>query len=200
MNHLESVLRSAVRDLEASGARFALVGGLAVSARAEPRFTRDVDLAIAVPGDAAAEALVAGLRTRGYVPVASVEQEAVGRLAQVRTVPGGEPEGGAIVDLRFASSGIEQEIVDAAVSLEILPGLRVPVATMGHLLAVKVLARDDRTRPQDRVDLLALLRRAGPGDVDVAEKGLSLIQQRGYARGRRLTEEFASLRREPGSP
>jgi hypothetical protein len=33
------------------------VGGLAVSSRCEPRFTRDLDLAVASPDDAAAEAL-----------------------------------------------------------------------------------------------------------------------------------------------
>lgn len=169
-----------------------------MSVRTEPRFTRDVDLAVAVSGDSAAEALVSSLRARGYTPLASVEQEAAGRLAQVRMVPGGEPEEGVIVDLLFASSGIEREIVDAANSLDVLPGLRVPVATTGHLLALKVLARDDRTRPQDRVDLLALLRRAGPEDIEAAETGLSLILQRGYARGRRVLEEFAALRQEIG--
>lgn len=37
---------------------FALVGGLAVSARTEPRFTRDADLAVALASDAEAEALI----------------------------------------------------------------------------------------------------------------------------------------------
>lgn len=34
---------------------WALVGGLAISARIEPRFTRDLDIAIAVENDARAE-------------------------------------------------------------------------------------------------------------------------------------------------
>lgn len=42
---LESVLGDIVRHLQRLGRPFALVGGLAVSLRAEPRFTRDVDLA-----------------------------------------------------------------------------------------------------------------------------------------------------------
>ncbi len=33
------------------GLRWALIGGLAVAVRAEPRFTRDVDLAVAVADD-----------------------------------------------------------------------------------------------------------------------------------------------------
>jgi hypothetical protein len=48
----------AARDLEACGGSFALVGGLAVAARAEPRFTRDVDLVLAIERDVDAEHLV----------------------------------------------------------------------------------------------------------------------------------------------
>ena len=39
-----------------------LVGGLAVSARCEPRFTRDIDIAVALADDAQAEKLVRALR------------------------------------------------------------------------------------------------------------------------------------------
>ena len=51
---LES-LRLVVRDLDEAELRWALIGGLAVSARAEPRFTRDVDVCVVVPDDATAE-------------------------------------------------------------------------------------------------------------------------------------------------
>ena len=43
-------------DLRAIRARWALVGGLAVSARAEPRTTRDIDVAIALAGYTIGEA------------------------------------------------------------------------------------------------------------------------------------------------
>lgn len=66
MNRVESALRAAVEDLRASGVKVALVGGLAVSARTEPRFTRDVDLAIAVAGDREAERVANALTSRGY--------------------------------------------------------------------------------------------------------------------------------------
>jgi hypothetical protein len=42
----DRVVGPIARALEARGRRFALVGGLAVSLRAEVRFTRDVDLAV----------------------------------------------------------------------------------------------------------------------------------------------------------
>ena len=51
MNALERSVRTIVGHLRRLDRRFALVGGLAVSARAEPRLTRDADLAVAVSDD-----------------------------------------------------------------------------------------------------------------------------------------------------
>jgi len=187
---LRDALASIAPALRRLDAKFALVGGLAVSVRTEPRFTRDIDLAVAVPGDKEAEALVHKLRAAGYHPVAHLEQEATGRLATVRLQTSAT---GAIVDLLFASSGIEAEIVGEAQPLEVLPGVRLPVAKLAHLLALKILARDDRARPQDRADALALLAAAGEDALDETRRALSLIERRGYARGRDLARELARL-------
>jgi hypothetical protein len=86
MNPLERSLRQVVEDFRALDRAFALVGGLAVSSRAEPRLTRDVDLAVAVVDDDDAEALLRNLLARRYQVVALVEQESVGRLATARLV------------------------------------------------------------------------------------------------------------------
>lgn len=45
---LTQALRHASEELSAVGVPWALVGRLAVAVRAEPRFTRDIDLALAV--------------------------------------------------------------------------------------------------------------------------------------------------------
>ena len=193
MSRLEAVLRRIARDLIDLGYAWALVGGLAVSVRTEPRFTRDVDLAVAVGTDRDAERLVRELQGRGYQVQAVVEQEATGRLATTRLVPPGEDPAGVVLDVLFASSGIESEITAAAEPLEVLPGLRAPVATVGHLIALKVLARDDRTRPQDRTDLVHLMSGAKPADMSQARDALALIRQRGYARGKDLAGEFERL-------
>jgi predicted nucleotidyltransferase len=193
VNHLEAVLRAAALDLAGLGTQWALVGGLAVSARTEPRFTRDVDLVIAVAGDRDAEQAIHALQQRGYRVQALVEQEAAGRLATARLVPRGGDEAAIVLDILFASSGIEREIADAADVLEILPGLRVPVAGVGHLLALKLLSRDDRTRPQDRVDLAQLLRVASPSDLDVARRAVGLIHARGFQRDRDLARDLEQL-------
>jgi hypothetical protein len=100
LSRAEAALRRIVADLRELGRRFALVGGLAVSARTEPR--------------------------------------------------------------------------------------PVPVARLGHLIALKVLARDDRTRPQDRVDLAALLTQADAAALGEAREALTLVARRGFQRGRDL--------------
>lgn len=193
MTPLESVLRRIVADLARAGAHCALVGGLAVSIRTEPRFTRDADLVVAVPGDAEAEALIRRLRGDGYDVTALIEQDAAQRLATVRLRPDADP-GAPIVDLLFASSGIESEIVRDAESVEVLPGLPLRVARTGHLIALKLLSRDDVKRPQDIVDLRALLKGASPEEIARAGEAAEAIIARGYHRGRDLSADLDALR------
>jgi predicted nucleotidyltransferase len=195
VSSLESALRRLLEQLTNHGARLAIVGGLAVSARTEPRFTRDADVCVAVPDDAGAEALIRRLQGDGYVAVTLVEQEAVKRVATVRLTSPGDPEG-VVLDLLFASSGIEAEVVADAEVVDLFEGLRVPIATVPALIALKVLSRDDAMRPQDRVDLVALLRGATAGDLDEARRLLALIHERGYARGRDLLAGLASMEAE----
>ena len=185
-NRLHAALTRVVRDLTRHGQRFAMVGGLAVSVRAEPRLTRDLDLAVALGGDAEAEALIRTLRMGGYRTIALVEHEAAQRLATVRLVTPEEGDAGIVADLLFASSGIEAEVVDQAEALEVLPGITLPVARTGHLIALKLLARDDRHRPQDADDLVALRRVADDAEVTRARAAVRLVQERGFDRGRDL--------------
>ena len=49
----ELAIRGICNELATKGRKFAVVGGLAVSVRAEVRFTRDVDVAISVVDDQA---------------------------------------------------------------------------------------------------------------------------------------------------
>ncbi len=192
MTSLETALREIDTDLVRAGVSHALVGGLAVSVRTQPRFTRDADLAVAVTSDTEAEALIHELRTRNYRVEAIVEQDAVGRLATVRLTRSNEPHP-PVLDLLFASSGIEPEVVAAAEPIELLPNLRMGVARTGHLIALKVLSRDDVGRPQDLVDLRALLSVATPVELARARDALMLIAARGYHRGRDLASEMNAL-------
>jgi len=92
----------------------------------DPRFTKDLDFAIAVASDGEAAEVVLRLRSRGYYPVEVLEQDYVERLSGVRLGRNGSD---VLVDLLFASSGIENEVVAGADRLEVLPRLTIPVAT-----------------------------------------------------------------------
>lgn len=192
MTAIEHVLRSALADLARAGIQSALVGGLAVSARLEPRFTRDIDLAVAVDSDAMAERLVSSLLSRGYRLISQVEQEDAGRLATARLLPPGQGEEGVVLDLLFATTGIEAEIVREAEAIEVFPTLGLPVAGVPHLVAMKLLSVDP-SRPQDRVDLVALVREMSPADLERARELLGLVEQRGYHRKRDLLSDLDAL-------
>jgi hypothetical protein len=185
---LAEALARIATDLRLLSRPWALVGGLAVSAHAAPaRLTRDVDVAIAVSGDPEAEALIRDLQGRGYGTESMLEQSAVGRLATMRLISPVPRTATVIVDLLFASSGIEVEIVAAADPITTL-GHRIPIAKLGHLLALKVLAN----RPQDQMDGARLILAAGEVEMRRARKALDLIAERGFAReeGRDLQAEL----------
>ena len=200
LSRVQSALGRVCADLKRLRYEHALVGGLAVAVRTEPRFTRDADVAVSVADDREAEALIRELHALGYGVAALVEQEATRRLAAIRLIPPGERERGVVVDLLFASSGIEPEIVAGAQVVEVMTGLSVPVARAGHLIALKILARDDERRPQDRVDLVALRAKADAATWDLARSALSLITERRFNRGRDLLAALDQLRvTAPGS-
>ncbi len=177
-------------DLVEMDVSHALIGGLAVSARAEPRTTRDIDLAVAVESDIQAEKVIFRLQQQGYRVDGLIEQTKTKRLSTARLRVRLKEQVEVIVDLLFASSGIEVEIVKRATQIEALPGLVLPVAGIADLLALKVLARNDRSRPQDADDLRALLLVADRRVRLQVPKILALIEARGFARGRRLLEHW----------
>lgn len=177
--------------LEALGFDFALIGGLAVGARAEPRFTRDVDLGVSVDGDEEAERLLHAMTSRGYSIDTVIEHTKTGRLATARLRHRQDPE--VFVDLLFASSGIEAELVDAAERVTYRPGMKLPVARVGHLIALKVLSESE-ARLQDRIDLRVLAGVANEEDWQTAETAVRLIRARGYHRGRALLRRLRGWR------
>lgn len=181
-----SQVLSALRQENVKGC---IVGGLAVSARCDPRFTRDVDIAVVVDTDEHAEALMHALASHGLQMAGLVEQEAVGRLAMVRL----STEDGLSVDLLIASSGIETEVVTNAEILEVVQGVLLPVARTGHLIALKLLSVAPG-RETDAADLRNLAAVATQDEWNLASEAVAQIQDRGYARGRQLDAELLILR------
>ena len=179
-------LQTVAKHLGQLGNDWALIGGLAVSAYVEPRFTRDIDIVVSVDDDAEAEDFVRTWREQGFRICSVVEQEATERLATIRSRRSSDNQ--AIVDLMFASSGLEPEIAAEAEVLELAPGVEVPVARLGHLIALKVLSHDDESRPQDGIDLGKLVEIADEDELNAAREALRTIEARGYARGRNLQQ------------
>lgn len=176
--------------LDQQRADWALVGGWAVSVRTEPRFTRDIDVAVAVGSDKDAEKLISVLTQAQFQIEAIVEQTAVGRLATVRLASPDTDAPGLLLDILFASSGLEPEICETADRLEVFPGIVVPVARPEYLLAVKILARDDETRPQDQQDIRMLLCAMDDHQVAITRQLLDSITARGFNRGKDLQAEL----------
>ncbi len=195
MRDFPAYLAQIRQHLEGLEVHWCLIGGLAVGALTEPRFTKDLDLAVATVDDQSSEGLIFALRGAGYRILAILEQQVSGRLATARLSPpdANEP---VVIDLLFASSGIESEIVARATTTEVFPGVWVPVASLGDLIAMKVLARDDDRRPQDRLDLKALLERSQASDIAIAQTALQGISRLGLDRGRPLLEDLRQAERE----
>jgi len=185
---VERALGEIAVQIQRRGQAFALVGGLATSIRGEVRFTRDVDVAIAVSTDEEVERLVRDLAPEGYAVLALVEHDTRGRLATVRL----RSPVGVVVDLLAASSGIEREVVERAEGIAIDGVGTVPVARAEELLALKVLSMTDK-RPQDRIDAANLLTVNARIDLAVVRELLGRITARGYHREQDLTAKLEGL-------
>lgn len=111
------------------------------------------------------------------------------RLATARLVRPRAGTSSAFVDLLFANSGIEDEIVRRADRLEVLPDVFMPVASIGHLIALKVLAG----RHQDLTDLGYLISAASEADLIEARTSAAMIQERGFSRGQNLPEDLTAV-------
>ena len=91
-----------------------------------------------------------------------------------------------MVELLFASSGIEPDIVEEAEVLDFSDTLALPVAQIGHLIAMKILSHDVTRRPQDRLDLSNLLKRCSPEQLELAMVSVRKIRERGFHGGKEL--------------
>jgi hypothetical protein len=71
----------------------------------------------------------------------------------------------------------------------VLPGLTAPVATTGHLIALKTLAG----RNQDLTDLESLIPGASTADLETARESVRLIQVRGFNREQDVISDLEKL-------
>ena len=176
--------------LKQRNTKFAVVGGIAVSFHTIERFTKDIDLVVSVTDDADAESLVHDLTQRGYFVAELIEHDEKKRLATARLVSTGRSP--MRVDLIFATTGIESEIVDTAEEGHIFSGTNVHVAARSSLIAMKILAADWDRRPQDVLDLQHLITKATLVEKETARELLRLITERGFNRNKDLLKDMDS--------
>lgn len=179
-------LKKITEALHESGAPWALIGGLAVSVYATARTTRDIDVAVVIRDNKEQDDLLAFLATRGFSSQQMLMHVMPTQKLGVRVNTPQNRITELPLDLLFSSSGIEEEVVDAAKRIEVLPRMYIPVACRGHLIAMKVVSEDSIDRIQDRIDLRALLESADAQDLKMASEGLRLIEERGFNRGKDL--------------
>ena len=142
-----AVLATMSAELEQHGARYAVVGGVALAALGMPRTTLDLDLAT----DSAAQPRLVGLLERlGY--------ETVHRSPGYSNHLHREPERGR-VDVVYVDGDTAQRLFSAVRRLPGFGGLMMPVAAPEHLAAMKVLAmKNDPARTfQELADIRFLL-------------------------------------------
>lgn len=191
MQELENSIKEVITWLNSQKIGYALVGGLAVSFRTVERFTKDIDIIIAVSDDLQAEKVVREISSLGYRVKTLLEQTKHGKIATVRLIKDGA-YGVVFVDLLFASSGIEQEVVISSDKIEVFPDFHLNVASLSALLALKILSVDPDNRPQDIIDIKNLLKEADENEINETIALLNLIEQRGYNRKKDLLKELST--------
>lgn len=180
---IEALFAKSVEELRNSGIAFAVVGGIAISARGRPRTTDDLDFAVSIKSDEDAEHVVFALQARGFLVTELFENDA-GRVSTVRTV---RTEWSDIyVDFLLFNSRIEPEIVARATIETVWGMLNVPVALRADLLAMKVLAN----RKKDLADIEHLVLASTPAELKRVREVLKLMTKRGAARDRDLVAEL----------
>lgn len=163
-------LADAARVFESRGIQFALIGGLAVSLRGQPRMTVDVDLLILADVDQAL-GLVRELASTPFEPLFAGVEEVVTRSF---ILPLRHRITGIRVDVAIGMSGFEQKAVGHASPVTI-GDVRMPVVVIEDLLVMKALAG----RPQDEQDIRGLI--AAQGDAIDWPRCLELARQLGEA-------------------
>jgi len=148
------------RELERRGVRYVVVGGVALVLHGVVRLTVDLDLMVHLEPTNLTE-FVGAMERLGYrprVPVAASDFVDPNNRARWRSEKGmtvfsffHPSDHGKLVDV-FVDEPIPFQEVDVAKTVVEAGGLRIPVASIGHLKRLKAQAG----RPQDLADIAAL--------------------------------------------
>jgi hypothetical protein len=141
----EADLVALCRELNQRGAKYVVVGGLAIIAAGLPRVTTDVDLMVAVDPENEAK-VYAALAT---LPDNAVRELQPGELSQYTVVRVGDE---IVVDLMRSAGGIDYAEAAKNVVLRELGGVQIPFASPSLLWRMKAVTH----REKDALDLVFL--------------------------------------------
>ncbi|MFN0145120.1 MAG: nucleotidyltransferase [Dehalococcoidia bacterium] len=142
---------------EAAGVGAAVIGGIATGALGKARFTKDIDLAVALDNDNLEDFLRVAQERRFEPRVADV----VAFAKQARVLLLRDLSTGIEVDLALRGIPFHDELIDNAIRVPLL-GRMVPVAAAQYIVVSKAIT----PRPQDHVDVTSVLE-ANP-QIDIA--------------------------------
>lgn len=144
-----SLLREAQAALVEAGVRYAVIGGCARNAYAEPRATKDVDFVVDAGADGYA-AVVRALAARGFHHASAVSdsESVVPDLALYRDTAGRR------VDILYAKTSFERAALDRSAPESPYLGMLVPVVSPEDLIVYKLVAG----RTQDLADVREILK------------------------------------------
>lgn len=149
---LNETLHDVAEFLNAQGVAFALIGGIAVAVRGEPRSTLDVDIIIDCDIERALQ-LVTQLNDSSFSPLfKGVEQVVKTGLL----LPLVHRQFGIKVDIAIGMSEFEQDAIRQATMIAI-GGINIPVVRSEYLVVMKQLA----ARPRDIDDIAKIFVRQG---------------------------------------
>ncbi|HEX2677611.1 MAG TPA: hypothetical protein VHM19_13250 [Polyangiales bacterium] len=165
MVDIQKLLDDATAIVNATGASWAVMGGCARNAYAEPRATKDVDFVVEVDAARFAD-LQSRLAAAGFHQASAVTDpgEPIPDLVLYRDAAGRR------VDILFAHTAFEQSALARCKSLAPFGGAVVHVVSAEDLIVYKLIA----DRPQDRADIVAVVQaqraRSEPLDWTYVEK------------------------------
>lgn len=142
-----SLLTEVGAAADAAGLAAVLIGGAAVNAFEDPRFTKDIDLTVEADAEAVAR-FIALLERNGFEVVRSQENGASSGPDFVQVMRPGTTD---LIDIITAKTEFQELIINRAIRA---PGQSLPVATPEDLIVLKLIAN----RPIDHADTFLLAR------------------------------------------
>jgi hypothetical protein len=182
-------LKQMAEALSAAHIRYALIGGIAVSFRSQPRYTKDLDFLLEIP-QIKLPALLAELQTRGFTfdTAKTIQEWTQHHLAVLEYH-------GVRIDWLKPVIPLYSHVIDKS-QVESWMDASLPIASVESLILTKLIG----FRSQDQVDIENLLA-ANPGKIDIGyiRSEWAGIAQPDDSRMKRFEELAAKFYRPGGS-